>query len=205
MLVERIRELRGVERVVLVGPSWGSQVAGLFAAEHPELVRGVVLYGFTWKTRIPEEVVREVFGDEIFEAPTRPVTRESALSDFQPGHHEDDVPEALAAHLLKQGSSVPSGALRDYTFELPLVDPGRLKAPCLVIAGRREFLYPDEEDIEVWHVDEDRRGELRDFYAQLPAERHWIEVPGGGHSAHLENPHRLFQLCLAGWIERLDP
>jgi pimeloyl-ACP methyl ester carboxylesterase len=48
-----------------------------------------------------------------------------------------------------------------------------------------------------------RRAEQRQFYAELKGPKHWIEIPGAGHSAHLDNPHVLFQRCLMGWIERL--
>lgn len=200
--LERIAELRGDRPVLLVGPSWGSQVAGAYAQEHPERVRALVLYGFRWKSRVPESVVREVFGDEALDGPRRAVTSEAARGDFIPGYYEEDVPERFEHHLLAQGKIVPSGPLRDYVEELPLVDPARLEVPTLLLYGRLEFELPDpENEGEVLLFDE-HRAEQRAFFTALPGPKHWMELPGAGHSAHLDTPHDLFQRCLAGWLER---
>jgi pimeloyl-ACP methyl ester carboxylesterase len=201
--IERIAELRGTRRMVLVGPSWGAQVAGRFAGEHPELVRGLVLYGFNWRRRIPALVLREVFGAKALEARTRAVTREGVLSDFRPGDQAEGLPEAFADFMLSQGRSVPTGALRDFAGELPLVEPERLEMPTLMIAGLKEFEVEAEEPAGGTWRDAEHLADTRAFYVQLPGPRHWIQVPGGGHLVHLETPHVLFQRCLAAWIERL--
>ena len=200
--VEYIRELRGVERVVLVGPSWGAQVAGAFAAAHPERVRGVVLYGFTWTRLAPGEALAAASGADVLESDTREVSQASVLGDFRHAAAEEGVPEAFAAFAASQGRSVPTGALRDLVRELPLVDPGKLDVPVLMMAGRMEVEWRDEESGELV-VNGERLEDNRGFYAALPGPRHWIEIPEGGHLVHLERPRRLFQRCLAGWIERL--
>lgn len=199
--LDHIAGLRGERPVFLVGPSWGSQVAGAFAAEHPGRVRGLVLYGFRWRTRVPREAIEQVFGAGALEGATRPVTSESARGDFIEGHHEEDVPAAFERHLLSKGSRVPTGALVDYCERLPLVDPARLRVPTLMLYGRFEFEAPGvgEEDRQRLEA---HRAEQREFFEALKGPRHWIEVPGGGHSAHLDAPHALFQRCLAGWLER---
>lgn len=201
--LERIEELRGAERVVLVGPSWGAQVAGRFAAQHPERVRGVVLYGFTWRSRIPREALEGALGAGVLAGPTRPLEAEWIVSDFSAGHHAPGMPRAFADFVLSHGRTAPTGPLLDHVQELPLVDPTRLKLPVLMIAGRFEYEVPDpEEPGGAWFAEE-HYAEQRRFYGELPGARHWVEIPGGGHLVHLENPRVLFQRCLAGWIERL--
>jgi pimeloyl-ACP methyl ester carboxylesterase len=201
--LEYIAELRGTERVVLVGPSWGAQVAGKFAMEHPELVRGVVLYGFSWRTRIPREVIEQILGEGVLEATSRRLDRAQVVGDFIPGMHTEEMPGAFADFVLSQGRTAPTGPLRDFVERLPLVEPERLAVPTLMIAGRQEYVVPDPDAPGGSWVDEERRGEQREFYARLKGPRHWIELSGGGHLAHLENPKVLFQRCLAGWVERL--
>jgi pimeloyl-ACP methyl ester carboxylesterase len=198
-----ITELRGVQKAVVVGPSWGAQVAGLFATQHPDKVRGVVLYGYRWRSRASEEVMREVMGREALEANTRPVTREAAVMDFIPGYSEEDAPAAFATHLLAQGRSVPTGALHDFMDELPLFDPAELDVPTLMLYGRMEFESMSSEGEGELTFDGEHWNEQREFFLGLPQSRHWIEVPEAGHSAHLASNHGLFLLCLAGWIERL--
>lgn len=198
-----IAELRGAQRVILVGHSWGSQVAGLFAIRHPERLRGLVLYGFNWQQTIPEEVIVEVFGDEIYTQATRSVERKSVMSDFIEGFNEKDVPEAFATHLLSQAKSVPTGALRDYSRELPIVDPLKIEVPVLMLNGRLEFELPNPEDPSQVIFREEHWRDTREFYSALTGPRHWAEIPGATHSAHLCTPRVLFQRTLAGWMERL--
>ena len=202
--IDHITELRGAGPVVIVGPSWGSQLAGHFANQHPERVRGLVLYGFSWRQRFPEEAAREIFGEELFESRTRAVTRAAAVGDFIPGFHEEDVPAAFTSHLLSQARSVPTGSVLDYVRELPLVDPARIEVPTLMMYGRLEFERPAAEPGEPSRFAAKHWEDARDFYAELAGQRHWIEIPGAGHSAHLDTPRLLFQRCLAGWIERLE-
>lgn len=202
--LDHIRELRGVRRVALVGPSWGAQIAGNFTTRHPDRVRGLVLYGFTWQRRLPEEVIREVFDPGVFRRPKTTLDSEFILAEFGRGVHEEDVPEAFVAHLLEHGKNVPTGALRDFVRELPLVDPVRIEVPCLMLYGRLEFEQPADAGAGPPLLDEEHRADARAFYTSLRSPRHWIEIPGAGHSAHLDRPHRLVQLCLADWLERLS-
>lgn len=203
LCLDFIAEQRGITQVVLVGPSWGSQVAASFAAKHPARLRGVVLYGYRWKSRFPEDLVREIYGASVIEDRTRPVTEAAATGDFEFDQFEEDVPAAFSKHLLSQGASVPTGSLLDYVRELPVAQPAELALPTLMLYGRGEFNPPKEAGAEHQARSQAHRAEQREFYRQLPEAKHWIEVPGAGHSAHLDRPHVLFQRCLIGWIERL--
>ncbi len=197
LMVTDILKKRETDKIVLVGHSWGSQVAGRYAMQHPDQISGLVLYGFNWKRRISEEGLRSWYGEDAFEGPFRQVTREVAQGDFIEGFHEEDTPEAFTRHLLSQGKQVPSGALHDYASKLPLVDPAGLKMPTLMLAGRLEYFPPGQA------LATESRTQLREFYGSLPGNKHWIEIPGAGHSAHLDQPYKLFQRCLLGWIRQV--
>lgn len=51
--VEHIRKLRGVDRVHLVGWSWGANVAALYASRHPDKVGRLVMAMASWTARRP--------------------------------------------------------------------------------------------------------------------------------------------------------
>ncbi|MFT7486433.1 MAG: pimeloyl-ACP methyl ester carboxylesterase [Candidatus Paceibacteria bacterium] len=195
LMVESIAKRRGVEKVTVIGSSWGAQVAARYASQHPDRVRALVLHGHRWQSRFEEGLVRQIFGDGVFNSPVRTINAEFATSDFIPGLFEEDVPEAFTRFLLSQGDRVPSGPLRDYVHGLPLADPATIVVPTLMMYGRSEFAGAEGEL---------HRQEQRGFFEALAGPKHWIEVPGAGHSAHLDRPHRLVQGCLIGWLERCE-
>lgn len=54
--VEYIRKTRKIDRVNIIGWSWGAVVAGMYAAEHPEKVNKLVLYGSMHGFSLPSMV-----------------------------------------------------------------------------------------------------------------------------------------------------
>lgn len=201
LVLDEIAKQRGSAPVFLVGLSWGSQVAASYSAQHPERLRGLVLYGHLWRSRFPEQAVRQAFGDGVFELNTRPIDEAAATGDFVADQFEPDVPQAFAKFLSSQGQHAPTGPIRDYVHELPVCQPAQLSMPTLMLYGRSEFV-PPTEDPDQLAASQARRVEQREFYAQLPDAKHWIEVPGAGHTAHLDRAHILVQDCLVGWLKR---
>jgi pimeloyl-ACP methyl ester carboxylesterase len=51
--VDHIRQRRGVLRLNLIGWSWGTVIAGAFAAAHPDKTERLVMYAPLWLRRIP--------------------------------------------------------------------------------------------------------------------------------------------------------
>ncbi len=185
-----IENLHGVAKVDVIGWSWGAQVAGRFAQTHPERVNGLVLYGFNHQVGIPEDVFPEGFLDQ----PTRSVSPEDVRSDFIPEAHDPDIPEAFADACLRFGNRAPNGALRDYVYGLPLVEPAKLQAPTLLIYGQHELEgFGELNDGEASYF-QARRDDASDFFEGLNATRKQFSVvPGGGHAVHLEKPHLEWQ------------
>ena len=163
--VDRILELRKMDRVHLVGWSWGSQVAALFAQEHPELVERVVLYGTRWQ---PYE-----------DAPDAPTDRfrtnddEGARSDFIEGCFDPALVDAYAKAALRADPDTPNGVFRDYFVNLPIIDPAKLIAPTLIIAGEHEAATSMEDILPL-------------FEALPNPDKQLAVIPGGGHAVHLE-------------------
>lgn len=166
----------------LLGWSWGSQAAGLYATVHPERVRSLVLYGFTHGIRVPAEFLPA-------EA-TRPIDLAGAKADFVDGCHDPQLADAYAAAVVAADDAAPAGPLRDYVLHLPLVDPVKLTMPTLVVCGQYEVEPPPENAADAAykaHFDA-RRADLDAFCAAQGTEL--VIIDGGGHAVHLETPRQ---------------
>jgi pimeloyl-ACP methyl ester carboxylesterase len=150
--VAYIRARRGIERLCLVGWSWGCATMGSFAALHPELVERLVLYAPGW--------VRDV-GSAADPGGTlgawRSVTREAALARWLNGVPEDKrsalIPsgwfdawadatfatDAAGAAMNPPVLRAPNGVVADgrayWSAGRPLYDPAGIAAPTMVVVG----------------------------------------------------------------------
>jgi len=189
IVLEDLEQRCGVLAVDLLGWSWGAQVAGRFAQDFPTRVHKLVLYGFTYAQRIPQQA----FSAEAIHQDFRPVTLEGAHSDFIPGCFDPVVADTYARACVNNDADVPFGALHDFIFSLPLVDPGMLTMPCLLISGQYE-LEAQVAAEEGYFAS--RRKDLETFCAGLPTKGQAVAlISGGGHAVHLENPD--------GWTQQV--
>ncbi len=171
--IDKICAMRGVEQVNLLGWSWGSEVAGTYASDHPDRVERLILFGFTWGEGFPK---RPAPSEKY-----RSATVEAAKSDFIEGCYEPDVVDTYVAECMRVDPSSPNGVLVDYSQHLPLVDPTRITMPLLMLYGEHE-------------VDEGRSEDYEGFLSKVPHAKKSAKVlPGGGHAILLETPHRLWQ------------
>lgn len=176
--VEYIEESFDVASLNLIGWSWGAQAAGRYANEHPDRIQKLVLYGFTYERRLPQEAHPRT--------PFRQIDFDSSMTDFIVGCYEPGVPEAYAAAVVEADDAAPSGPLNDYINRLPLVDPKLLPMPLLVICGQYEIEQPPHVDGDYASYFDSRKTDLENFCRKLNTELRIIR--GGGHIVHLEKP-----------------
>jgi pimeloyl-ACP methyl ester carboxylesterase len=179
--VELICEETGVERVHVVGWSWGCQTSGLYAQSHPERVAKLVFQGGHFKTKydVPDPADRLRTNDAT-----------GAASDFIEGCFEQDVVDAYVADCLKHDPTSPNGVRRDFARDSEhVLAPEELAMPLLVVLGEHE-------------VDDARVADLSAFFARL-ASRHkrFLVLPGGGHAILLEKPHVRWQNEVRRFLE----
>jgi len=141
-VVDHLSKRRGVQKVILVGWSWGTTLVATYATERPNTVERVVLYAPAWVRTTPSLVqVQGKLGAY------RTVSRDQALARWLTG-----VPEE------KKATLIPAGwfeAWADTTFATDPKGGGKtLRAPNGVIQDGQEFfsatppkLYWDPEKL----------------------------------------------------------
>lgn len=120
-----------VARADLVAWSWGCDVTALFAGQHPELVRRLVLYAPVYDRRWPTR--------HKTRGAWRVETRREVLAHGDPAREEPEVwQEHVGAMFRFSGPSVrlPNGPYRDiYGPDAPVWDAAKIRAPVLIIRG----------------------------------------------------------------------
>jgi pimeloyl-ACP methyl ester carboxylesterase len=209
--VDFIRKRRGVEKIDLLGWSWGTSIVGWYTAQHNDKVNRLVLYAPQWLRNAPSLTDA---GGKL--GAYRGVSREAAKARWLTG-----VPEAKKAEL------IPAGwyeAWADATFATDPVgarqDPPVLRAPNGVVQDGREYwgagkpLY-DPAEIRVptflahaeWDADLPSYM-LHAYFAKLvnvPYKR-YVEIGEGTHTVIMEkNRMQLFEAVQQFLDERLAP
>lgn len=209
--VEFILKRRGVQKISLLGWSWGTSLTGWYTAQNNDKVHKLVLYAPQWIRNAPAPTDS---GGKL--GAYRSVSREAAKGRWLAG-----VPENKKADL------IPAGwfeAWADATFATDPVGakqtPPVLRAPNGVVADGREFwsagkaLY-DPAQIRVptflahaeWDADLPSYM-LHAYFAKLanaPYKR-YVEIGEGTHTVIMEkNRMQLFQAVQQFLDENLEP
>ncbi len=181
--VEYVCQLREVSHVKVLGWSWGTQIAGLYAARRPERIARLVLYGTVWRG------MPEWKNTPLPDTQYRINTAESARNGFIDGQFEPDVLEAYVQAALQADPRSPNGTVIDVATKLPLLDPEAIRVPTLVIRPEQDFVSTPEEMLE--------------FFGRLKsADKSYVVLPDGGHAILLEKGHRRFQEVVRGFFDR---
>jgi alpha-beta hydrolase superfamily lysophospholipase len=175
----------GRSKVHFYGTSSGAIRAAAFAQSQPESVQRLVLTGFTYKGTGAPTLRDRAKQVEFYRTHNRRLrdramirsifTRDNLASSYDPA-----VAEAMADEELKFGSEVPTGTYLDMTANLPLVDPGKVLAPVLMVRGDHDGISTLED--------------LFEFYRELPnGDRQLVSLPNTAHSpGFAKNRHLLW-------------
>jgi pimeloyl-ACP methyl ester carboxylesterase len=151
-VIEYIKRLRGVDRLCLMGWSWGCATMGSFAAQHPELVERLVLFAPGWVRDRPSAADP---GGEL--GCWRGVTRDQARARWLNGVPEDKrdalIPEgwfdlwadatwatdpsggAMEPPVLRAPNGVVADGRAYWSAGRVLYDPALVVAPTLIVVG----------------------------------------------------------------------
>jgi pimeloyl-ACP methyl ester carboxylesterase len=174
---------KGVERVDLLGWSWGGRIIGHYACRWPERVRRLVLVG----PALGGGALITPGPDEAWWRPTREdyeARLESHLMDA-------GARSAFIDHLLAYDTRSPNGIRAENALGSTRVDPTAIACPVLMLygseGGKQSYM----------------RGNLprAEFFEALPTDRKSLMViPGGGDYGHLQGSRRIYHRAIGAFL-----
>ncbi len=189
-VIEYVLKLRGVQRVNLLGWSWGTQYGGMFIMAHPEKVERYVSYAQMHvdspdiaKRRPRIEVFRKNPYISIPEAGWKP-----RFYSMTPDEANDpEVVDAYAKAAAEVEIKTATGPQLDMVTLMPMVNPRLMPVPTMIIHGE----YDDVADLSG----------LLPFFRQLPhCYKKYVVVPSAGHMMHLQEGHSVFRHEVASFF-----
>lgn len=178
--VDYIRQLRGVERVHLLGWSWGSNVVAHYAAANADKVARMVMFAPPMWTGPRATVPKEQF---------RKVTPANSRNLFEGPASDPAAVEAWVAAVDQWGATAPNGVLLDLNSRMPLNDPKSIRVPTMLVYGDLDRVTKiDEPNLPV-------------FFTALPNNDKKLSIiPGAGHAMVVQKPRMRFYREVADWF-----
>jgi pimeloyl-ACP methyl ester carboxylesterase len=194
--VDFIIRRRSLPKINLMGWSWGTVITAAYAADHPDEVERLVLYGPTWVRTLPPVPSGRPLGAYIETPMSR--SRERMQAGAPEDRKNDLMPsswfEAWSAAVLatdplgsKQNPPVlrsPTGVFQDnrdyWDAGKPYYDPAKINAATLIVVAEWDY----------------RVSEAQELFGKLPdrIEKRLVQIGGGTHLVMLEkNRIQLFE------------
>ena len=191
-----IRQARGVERVMAYGISSGALRAALFAQRHPRRVSRLALDAFVWTGEgAPTLEQRRKKLPEFRARNRRPIDRAFVQSIFARDHPdcaEPRVVDAFADAILALDDSMPNGTYVDMCSKLPIVDPGKIAVPTLLMRGQYDGIAGFDD--------------LLEFFRRLPnPDKQFAVMPGISHASFQQKNYRLVYHILHAFFTQPAP
>ncbi|HYS07091.1 MAG TPA: alpha/beta hydrolase [Myxococcales bacterium] len=197
-VVDHIRQKNKIQKVTLIGWSWGAMTAGYYASLHSEKVRKLVLYAPLYDNPLHTNLgAGSNLQDKRNPAQFNPAMGAYRLGTAEannkrwdgeiPIQNKDEYREPAVQDAFNQAAlatdptsatrtppalRAPNGVLEDSFYQAtgrPLWNAGSILVPTLVIAG--------EDD--TWSFPHDREGLMRDL-TNAPVKRH-VTIPHATH------------------------
>lgn len=201
-VVDFVRDLRGVDKVHMLGHSAGATIeVPLYAIQHPEKIAKLVLMGANYKgwSRTDEEIKKRVtkFNRQKVRLgyPTS-VERWGSLGTKEEFIVPGVFPVYSQAHLASDPKSgelggairAPWGRFVDMTLQEPHFNAAEITAPTLVIRGEFDSFATQEDNQELIEA--------------LGSEvKHLVEIANAGHFLHFEKTNVQFYKALQEFLE----
>ena len=204
-VVDFIRDLRNVKKIHLLGWSLGASLeAPLYAAEHPDKVAKLILYGAEYRWEASDEQrqqkAAERNAEKVRHTPIVSVQDNWARLGTEP---KSVIPGAFAAYRRAHLASDPKsgelgGAVRwplgrfvDLWLFSPHFDAAKLTMPTLVIRGTADT-FATEADNQA----------LMDALGS--SEKRYVEIPDSGHFLQFETSNTSFYKEIQSFLEGSD-
>jgi pimeloyl-ACP methyl ester carboxylesterase len=208
-VVDFVCKRRSVNRVCLIGWSWGTAITSFYTADHPDCVERLVLYAPVWDRTQSGKSPIHVEGKI---GAYRTATRDATLARRQGGLLQDQKATIMPPAWFDQwweataatdpagaGSTIraPNGVVQDgaeyWNVGKPLYDPARITAPLLITVGE-------------W--DNDTPPYMAQTLYPLFTNASWKRLTllsGGTHSIMMERNRILLFRTVQQFLEELPP
>jgi pimeloyl-ACP methyl ester carboxylesterase len=196
---------RNLTSLSLIGYSWGTSICGSIAGRSPDKVARLVLYGANWLRDKPAAInvageigaYRLVDAGAIRERWLHGRSSEEVAAIVPPGRIEAWAAAAIASDPQSADADpprlrAPCGVVKDVRDSLmqgrPLYDPGRIRAPTLIVVGD-------------WDV-ETTPDQGRAVFERLTAaaDRRLVVIGRGTHALLLENRRHILHQTVEGFL-----
>jgi pimeloyl-ACP methyl ester carboxylesterase len=191
-----IQKLRGNRPLLVYGISSGALRAGLFAERHPEMVDRLALDAMVWTGEgSPTLAERRKKLPEFQKMNRRPMSKAFIHSVFDRDHPdtaERNVIEAFAEAVVALDDSVPTGTYVDMCSRLPVVDPGKITVPTLIMRGQHDGIASMDD--------------LLKFFAKLPnPDKQFSVMSGISHASFQQKNYMLVYHILLSFFSQPAP
>jgi len=189
--VKYVTDLRGIEKVFLLGWSWGTQYAGMFIMSRPDRVARYISYGQMHADSLNIALRRsriEIYRNHVYLATPESDWRQRFYSMTPEAVNDPEVVEAFVRIAAQVETQTPTGPQLDMVQILPMIHARLMPVATMIIHGE----YDDVADPDG----------LLPFFKQLPhADKRYVMVPRAGHMMHLQEGHRRFQYEVSSFLK----
>jgi pimeloyl-ACP methyl ester carboxylesterase len=178
------------------GISSGALRAALFAQRHPERVARLALDAFVWTGEGSPTLAERTRKLPQFEKVNRrPIDRAFLQSVFDrdhPGCAEPRVIDAFADAVLALDDSVPTGTYVDMCLNLPIIDPGKITSPTIIMRGQFDGIAGFDDLVE--------------FFKRLPnPDKQFSVMPGISHASFQQINYLTVYHVLHSFLTQPEP
>ena len=151
-VVDHLLQRRGIARLNLIGWSWGTVIAGAYAAKNPDKVERLVMYAPLWLRRIPGGL--RVDGQMgAYRMVTFEAAKQRWLNGVPPDRQQDLIPpgvleawwkanmeaDPIGAKMTPPAVRAPNGLLVDafkyWEADTRYYDPAAIRVPVMIVVG----------------------------------------------------------------------
>jgi len=191
VVVDYVLKLKNVQKINLLGWSWGKQYGGMFIMSYPEKVAKYVSYA-QMHVDSADLAKRRPKIETFRKNPYVKIPEDGWKGRFYsmtPTEVNDpDIVDNYAKVAINVELRTPTGPQLDMVTIMPMVNPRLLSVPTMIIHGEHD----DVADIEG----------LLPFFKQIPNYyKRYVIIPDAGHMMHLQKGHRLFQHEISGFLK----
>jgi pimeloyl-ACP methyl ester carboxylesterase len=193
---EYILRKTGAGKLLVYGISSGGLRAALFAQRHPERVARLALDAFVWTGEgSPTLAERRKRLPEFTSVNRRPIDRAFVHGIFErdhPGTADKATVDAFAEAIVALDDSVPTGTYVDMCSKLPIVDPGKITVPVIVMRGQWDGIAGIDD--------------LLEFFKRLPnPDKQFAVMSGISHASFHQKNYLIVYHILHSFFSQPDP